>query len=200
MSYSQVPSSSRDNPVHDLRGMQNDTSPYSSASPDRVSMNRIRNGSERSFAPTLLEHSPLDPNELRNTLLTKSMRESETKTASSPTRWTAFRQWAIDLWFWETSLLFLSAAALGAQIGVLWSYSGRSLPDWPSGLTLNALISLLSAISTSALLSVVSNVIGQNKWIWLSRDGGKLSHLELIDDASRGPWGSLIYLAKARTL
>ncbi|KAI1748211.1 hypothetical protein F4782DRAFT_518099, partial [Xylaria castorea] len=101
-------------------------------------------------------------------------------------------------WLWEFSLWTISSAAFGAQLAVLYAYAASPLPGLPYGITLNALISTLSAFSTSTLIAVASSIVGQQKWVHLSRAKVSLSDLALYDEASRGPLGSLILLAKAR--
>ncbi|KAI0859785.1 hypothetical protein F4860DRAFT_504444 [Xylaria cubensis] len=99
-------------------------------------------------------------------------------------------------WLWEFSLWSISSAVFGAQLAVLYAYTASPLPDLPYGITLNALISTLSAFSTSTLIAVASSIVGQQKWVHLSRAEVALSDLALYDEASRGPLGSLILLAK----
>ena len=48
----------------------------------------------------------------------------------------------------------------------------------------------------------VGSAISQEVWLWLSKaqkDSGVLQNLESSDAASRGSWGSLIFLVRART-
>ncbi|KAI0193032.1 hypothetical protein EV127DRAFT_490277 [Xylaria flabelliformis] len=49
--------------------------------------------------------------------------------------------------------------------------------------------------STGSLMVLIVDSISQSKWIWFS-DERPLGDLEFIDDASRGPWGSLVWLFK----
>ncbi|KAI3317052.1 hypothetical protein HD806DRAFT_395974 [Xylariaceae sp. AK1471] len=105
---------------------------------------------------------------------------------------------ADEPWLWEYTLWILSTTLLGCQIAVLFAYSGSPLPDWPFGITFNALISTLSAISSSSLIAVVSNIMGQQKWVRLSRGKQTLSDINKLEEASRGPWGSLVLLFRAR--
>jgi hypothetical protein len=55
---------------------------------------------------------------------------------------------------------------------------------------MNALVSFLSQAATVMLLSAVSTALGQLKWKgYLSRH--KLTDIEALDGASRGPEGSI---------
>ncbi|KAI0490398.1 hypothetical protein F4859DRAFT_7077 [Xylaria cf. heliscus] len=103
-------------------------------------------------------------------------------------------QWAEDRWLFEIGALLISAATLGGIIVTLTLHADRPLPQWPFGITINALVSTLSTISKSALLMALGAAIGQRKWIRLSRGENPLSDLKVYDEASRGPWGSLSLL------
>lgn len=80
----------------------------------------------------------------------------------------------------------------------LYLHEDRPLPEWPLSITINALISVMSTISTSALILVVSSVIGQGGWSSLSRSPEPLSHLELYDQATRGPLGAFVFLIRIK--
>ncbi|KAH7349095.1 hypothetical protein BKA66DRAFT_293491, partial [Pyrenochaeta sp. MPI-SDFR-AT-0127] len=66
-----------------------------------------------------------------------------------------------------------------------------------SGITLNAYIAVLAAVSKAALILPVSEAIGQLKWIWFQQDAA-LWDFQLYDSASRGPWGSFMLLLRTR--
>jgi hypothetical protein len=54
---------------------------------------------------------------------------------------------------------------MGAIIGVLFYYDSREMPVWNlEGLTLNALITLLSGLAKAALLLPTAECLGQLKW------------------------------------
>ncbi|KAI0011043.1 hypothetical protein F4779DRAFT_626726 [Xylariaceae sp. FL0662B] len=109
-----------------------------------------------------------------------------------------FEQWAVDKWLFDFLAWALSAVAMSGIVITLLLHADRPLPSWPFSITVNALISVLATISTSALLVPVTGTIGQRKWHWLSSGNHRLSDLELYDEASRGPWGSLLLLVQIR--
>lgn len=121
------------------------------------------------------------------------LRELETD-FSSATKRTDLQQWAIDNWVWEFGSWIASALLLGGIALTLSIHNNQPLPEWPFGITINALISLLSTFSTSALMLVLTSVIGQGNWISCSRNDHRLSDFQPYDEASRGPWGSLMFL------
>ncbi|KAI6081849.1 hypothetical protein F4821DRAFT_16645 [Hypoxylon rubiginosum] len=103
-------------------------------------------------------------------------------------------QWVVDYWIWEFVSWIVSVTLLAGIAVTLVLHQNRPLPDWPFGITINALISLLSTLSTSALLVVVSGVIGQHRWSSFATTPGTLSRFEVYDEATRGPLGALGFL------
>ena len=57
------------------------------------------------------------------------------------------RSWLHDWWLCEIAGVTLSLAVMVATIGILLQYDGRLLSDWPYKITINAVISILSAIA-----------------------------------------------------
>lgn len=113
---------------------------------------------------------------------------------SSATKRTDLQQWAIDNWVWEFGSWITSAILIGGIALTLSIHNNQPLPEWPLGITINALISLLSTFSTSALMLVLTSIIGQGNWMRFSRNDHRLSDFQPYDEASRGPWGSLMFL------
>lgn len=106
------------------------------------------------------------------------------------------REWnrlLLNTWFVEVVAVIFSAACVIAIAIVLSVYDGKTQPNMPYGLTLNAIVSVLSTASKSALICAVAGALGQLKWIWFRRSR-KLQDIQLFDDASRGPWGSVTLL------
>lgn len=67
------------------------------------------------------------------------------------------------------------------------------MPQWPYGITLNALVSVLSTVMKATMAFILTESLAQLKWSWF-RDGNKLSDLALLDAASRGAMGALVVL------
>ena len=81
-------------------------------------------------------------------------------------------------------------------IGILLAhYNNQPVLAW-NGVTLNAIISVFSAISKAMLAFTLSECLGQAKWIWFSWQQRPLNALDSIDEASRGPLGSLKLLTQ----
>jgi hypothetical protein len=103
-------------------------------------------------------------------------------------------------WNWEIGALVLSNSALTALLVLLAYADGRALAEWNSNVSLNALISILGAISRTSLGFAISSCLGQAKWNWFKRRTDNVIAFDRFDDASRGPWGSLwlIFWLRAR--
>lgn len=81
---------------------------------------------------------------------------------------------------------------------VLIVLNDKELPTLPFGITLNAFISVLVRVASAALLIPVTEALGQLKWIWFKERSRRLHDFELFDEATRGPWGSMILLFRTK--
>lgn len=123
------------------------------------------------------------------------------KTNQTPaeSRWCLWRSMSYDSWFYETIAICFSAACLAATACLLYAYNKQPLPKLPSGLTLNAVISILATASKSSLIFAVGECIGQLRWLSFRKAAFRnitkpLSLVQIYDSASRGPWGSMFML------
>ena len=107
-------------------------------------------------------------------------------------------------WVPEIFASMSSVASLVSLVVILRQYQGRGVHDLnlPSSLTLNGLVALLSTLMRASLMVPIGSAISQEAWLWLSnttKRHGQLHNLEFSDAASRGAWGSLIFLICGRT-
>lgn len=112
-------------------------------------------------------------------------------------KWQSFQSWlstvASDTWWPETIAIcfsMLCSVAIGVTLMV---FKDSPVPHLPQSLTLNAMISVLATGSKSAMLFVVGSCLSQVKWIWF-REERSLSDVQKLENASRGPLGSLYLL------
>ncbi|KAK6212227.1 hypothetical protein QIS74_10181 [Colletotrichum tabaci] len=84
-----------------------------------------------------------------------------------------------------------------AVIVVLDNYDQQPLPDWPLSMTLNTFLAFFTTLSKAAFMLPVSVAISQSQWGWL-RKNRPLYDLHVFDQASRGPWGSIMLLWRIR--
>ncbi|CAN9085488.1 unnamed protein product [Alternaria alternata] len=105
-------------------------------------------------------------------------------------------------WLFEIISWTFSAVCMAAVIGVLITYKDDPLNNWSladkTGLTLNAYISILSKMAGAALILPVSEALGQLKWSWFQQNSKQMWDFEIFDNASRGPWGSLLLLMRTK--
>ncbi|KAF2012500.1 hypothetical protein BU24DRAFT_484153 [Aaosphaeria arxii CBS 175.79] len=101
--------------------------------------------------------------------------------------------WLIEYFSWALSLFTFLWITL-----VLSMRQDKPLPSWPLSITINALISVLSAVMKSSLLLPVGEAIGQLKWNWFRSGERPLVDFEAYDGATRGPWGSVLLLWTSR--
>lgn len=88
------------------------------------------------------------------------------------------------------SLLFFIAI-----IVVLRVLDGRPLPNTKIGITPNAIVGLLATFLELSLVVPMNSAVGQIKWLRALR-ARPMHEFSTIDEASRGPWGSLFLLAR----
>lgn len=107
-----------------------------------------------------------------------------------------------QMWQWkfEISLLFLGVCSLLAITILLAVEDRKRLDSWKFYLSLNTVVSILGTISRASLASSVGSCIAQEKWNWFRKRQDPLYLFDRIDNASRGPLGSLklLYWLKFR--
>jgi hypothetical protein len=122
---------------------------------------------------------------------------------SDTSRTKSYRSSFLKWWFLEILASIISVAALLSTVIVLRHYDGRGLNDLnlPNSLTLNGLIAAIATLNRGALMIPVGSAMSQEVWLWFSSAAHKDTRfldLELSDGASRGAWGSLVFLFAAR--
>ena len=102
-------------------------------------------------------------------------------------------------WYRPTDTFNAACALLifGSVVTILAVFDGQPNPQFQYGITLNALISVLATVGTFTIMIPCSDALGQLKWNWFMK-GRPLLDFHLIDNASRGPMGSLVLIAKLR--
>ena len=100
----------------------------------------------------------------------------------------------LDTWSGETFVMSFSFLSFLVIVIVLAIYDQKPSPSLKWGLKLNTVISILAIASKSSLMFVVSESIGQLKWIWFRTGKRRLKSLQSFDEASRGPLGSFSLL------
>lgn len=165
--------------------------------------------SSTSYAPLPVDQGFTIP---RKSVLSNSARSDEVSLIEHPASSTAppsyhrrrhppaltFFRW----WLPEILASVLSIASILVIAIVLRVYNGRSLDDLnlPKYLTLNGLVAAIATFDRVFLIVPVGSAISQEAWLWFAHNDGcanpesRLRDLNLSDAASRGAWGSLIFI------
>lgn len=126
------------------------------------------------------------------TLATKN--QDSKKRPALTKRWGRFQDTCKDLWIWEISACIFSILCMSAVAGILFRLQDRPLSSWSFSIAPNSLVSVFITLSKSAMLLVVAQGVSQMRWVHYQTGPHPLIDLETFDAASRGPWGSLIFL------
>ncbi|KAK1723861.1 uncharacterized protein BDZ83DRAFT_579897 [Colletotrichum acutatum] len=104
------------------------------------------------------------------------------------------------IWALEISCIALSTVLLAVIIVVLLKYDSQKQPNWPLDATLNSFLALFTTLAKAAFMVPVCACISQSQWAWFNKNSvtRPLYDFEVIDQASRGAWGSLILLWRFR--
>ena len=102
-------------------------------------------------------------------------------------------------WWWETIAILISIAFMAAIVAVLAAIDKKPLPQWRYKKPVpNVIVSILSTVAKSALLFPLAECLGQLKWVYFENKAKPLNHMQVFDGASRGPWGSFLFLLEVK--
>jgi hypothetical protein len=121
---------------------------------------------------------------------TTTLRGEASSLQSDKPSW--IRRLILDSWLCECVAMCFSIGCLVATLFVVAFFDGDKipLPQLPPGVSLNAIVSVLSNAARASLVFVVSATMGQLKWCWLRKSGRQIHDIQAMDDASRGPIGT----------
>jgi hypothetical protein len=97
-------------------------------------------------------------------------------------------------WFWEVLSMSLSIMSIAAVIILAIKLHRTPISSWTSELAPNTIISALITVAKTTMLVPIAAGISQLKWLQFWRDEAPLEELSVYDEASRGPWGSILLL------
>ncbi|KAK4171881.1 hypothetical protein QBC36DRAFT_304935 [Triangularia setosa] len=101
------------------------------------------------------------------------------------------------IWLLEIICLLLSLLAFVAIIITLSRFDQQQLPNWPLKISLNTFLAFFTTFAKAAFMVPVSIAISQAQWTWFL-DERPLYDFHILDQASRGPWGSFVLLFRLR--
>jgi hypothetical protein len=109
-----------------------------------------------------------------------------------------YTRWVRDWWAFEVASIVLGIICILAIAMMLLKVDGKEMSHWQLGISIDALLSLLSGFSKSCLLMPTAEALGQLRWSFDSPQRKRAIDIERIDKASRGMWGSVVLLVRAR--
>ncbi|KAJ8125076.1 hypothetical protein O1611_g8564 [Lasiodiplodia mahajangana] len=99
-------------------------------------------------------------------------------------------------WWWEIGAVIICIASTAGLVALLKSIDNTPLRQWNLPIQPNSVVASLTTVNKVALLVPAASCISQLKWRHFASAPRKLADLQLFDMASRGPWGSLVFLVK----
>jgi hypothetical protein len=109
-----------------------------------------------------------------------------------------YTKWFRDWWALEVGSIVLGTCCIIFIAMMLHMVDGQEMVKWKLGISLDALLSLLSGFTKSCLLMPTAEALGQLRWPFDAQDKKRAIDIERIDKASRGTWGSVVLLVRAR--
>lgn len=98
-------------------------------------------------------------------------------------------------WVWEIGCVTLAVVGLVLLITFIVKINGTPYANWRYTASPNTVVSIIVTITKAALLAPVSSCLGQLNWNLFQKQA-PLYHMHAIDQASRGPQGSLEMLLR----
>ncbi|MCJ1439219.1 hypothetical protein MMC27_008610 [Xylographa pallens] len=146
---------------------------------------RNRNEMQRPLLPVRVSGSPLDT---PTDVAIPTERQQKLHRADT----------VLGRWWSEILSCGCMLLALLATVVTLVLHQGRTIPEWPLAITINAAISIYATVLQMSMVYVLAESLSQMKWVWYSKPR-PLKDLETFDSASRGPWGAtkLIWTLRA---
>lgn len=96
------------------------------------------------------------------------------------------------MWWSELFCTIISAASFVAMIVVLHAYFDQPMSHWKFTISLNSVIAILAAVFKASLAVLLTEGLSHLKWVWYTTNKKRpLSDIELFDNASHDPLGSL---------
>ncbi|KAK3693320.1 hypothetical protein B0T22DRAFT_476173 [Podospora appendiculata] len=103
-------------------------------------------------------------------------------------------------WWWELGAALVSITSISLIVTMLFKSDGLALSAWVLPIQPNSLIAVLTTIGKTAMMVPVASCLGHLKWHHFTPRPQPLDRLQRFDEASRGPWGSLVLLLTTRAL
>ena len=104
-----------------------------------------------------------------------------------------YKTYVQDWWLTEILSLIIGFISIIGLCVLLRTYDGKPTSQsngfFGVNISLNTLVSIVSALGRAALLVSVAECVSQLKWLWYLNHDRPLADLDVFDEASRGAWG-----------
>ncbi|KAI0018414.1 hypothetical protein F4780DRAFT_522817 [Xylariomycetidae sp. FL0641] len=106
--------------------------------------------------------------------------------------------WTSSWWWWDLGASIVSLVAVGLIIVVLQRVDDHDIEAWPYSIRPNSMVAVLTTITKTSMMVPIASCLSQLKWDHFHYRSNPLDHLQIYDDASRGPWGALLLIVTGR--
>ncbi|KAL2882442.1 hypothetical protein SGCOL_002182 [Colletotrichum sp. CLE4] len=97
-------------------------------------------------------------------------------------------------WYWDFAGAVFAVICMILIAVTLSKANGSPLVAWPLLVSPNTIVAVLTTVARTALLVPLGSSISQLKWRHLLLKVRPLEHLQLFDNASWGPWASILMI------
>ncbi|KAI0429592.1 hypothetical protein F5Y09DRAFT_331681 [Xylaria sp. FL1042] len=98
-------------------------------------------------------------------------------------------------WWWEIGSCIVSLIGLGLVTFILSRVDNEPVSSWPYSIRPNSLVSVITTVTKASMMVPIALCLSQLKWDHFQYRPNTLHHLQIYDDASRGPWGCFSMVA-----
>lgn len=96
----------------------------------------------------------------------------------------------VGSWAWEVGGCALSIVSIALLIGFLAYVDDKEYASWERSVSPNTVVSVISTVAKASMLVPVSSCLSQLKWTSY-QNPTPLYHMQVLDQASRGPAGAI---------
>lgn len=140
------------------------------------------------------QSTPLQTSESETTKEPDAVAASVTTGADATDHTESSQTSHFQAWSWEISSLCCGLVFLLLNVVILSIINGQPLKPWilfGHSISPNTLISIFSTLSKTSITLPLAEGLSQLKWTYFRQRSHPVVHMQLFDEASRGPWGAL---------
>jgi len=155
--------------------------------PDKLDISYVQAINEKGFTTPLI--AAVSPASQSHSGDVKGAKSEEWRKRTGAISW-----W----WWWEIGAAVLSMISMLLITVVLFKVQNEPLQNWTLPIQPNSLIAVFTTIGRTAMMVPIASCIAQLKWRHFDHRARRLNHLQLFEDATRGPWGAATMLYSVR--